>query len=420
MDVLIVGGGGREHAIAKKLSESRRVGRLRCAPGNGGIAEICECVPIKAIDIDAIVSFAKKERIGFVVVAPDDPLALGLVDRLEAAGITAFGPTKAAAEIESSKAFSKKLMSDYGIPTADYRTFSDSDEAIDYIREKGAPIVVKADGLALGKGVSVCPDIEAAEKAVLDMMDGRVFGASGARVVIEDMLEGPEVTVLCFTDGETVVPMPSSQDHKRAFDKNLGPNTGGMGAVSPVPAYTEDIARECMEKIFIPTIRAMKQEGRTFRGVLYFGLMLTKNGPKVIEYNARFGDPEAQAVLSLLETDLLSIFEAVCEGTLGNLDIKWTPGASCGVVLASGGYPGAYETGKKIEGIESAGRMSGTFVYHAGTCRSSGGCLTSGGRVLCVTSTGKSLGEAIKKAYAAADMIYFDGMFRRNDIGNAF
>ncbi len=420
MDVLIIGSGGREHAIAKKLSESGRVERLYCAPGNGGIAELCECAAIKATDIEGIIAFAREKRVGMVVVAPDDPLALGMVDRLGEAGILAFGPTKAAAEIESSKAFSKKLMSDYGIPTAEYGVFSGIDEAVSYIRAKGAPIVVKADGLALGKGVSVCFDIESAEKAARDMMEGGVFGASGRRVVIEEMLEGPEVTVLCFTDGETIVPMPASQDHKRAFDKNRGPNTGGMGAVSPVAAYTDDIAKACMDRIFIPTIRAMKAEGRPFRGVIYFGLMLTKDGPKVIEYNARFGDPEAQAVLSLLESDLLTVFEAVCGGSLAELEIKWKPGAACGVVLASGGYPGGYETGKRIDGIEDANRLNDTFVFHSGTRREPDGYYTCGGRVLCVTSTGETLDEAIESAYRAADLIHFDNMFRRNDIGRAF
>ncbi|MDR3210134.1 MAG: phosphoribosylamine--glycine ligase, partial [Oscillospiraceae bacterium] len=353
MDILIIGSGGREHAICHALAKSPRVSKLYCAPGNGGIAAIAECVDIAATDLDALVRFAAEKRVDYVMVAPDDPLALGLVDRLEAAGIRAFGPRANAAILESSKIFSKSLMEKYGIPTAKYAAFTDADDALAYIRAEGAPIVVKADGLALGKGVVVAKTEDEAVAAVLEMMrDGR-FGASGARVVIEECMSGPEVTVLAFTDGETLVPMLSSQDHKRARDGDEGPNTGGMGAFCPSPNYTPELAARCAETIFRPTVEAMRREGRPFKGVLYFGLMLTPDGPRVVEYNARFGDPEAQAVLSLLDTDLLEIFEAVTDGRLAELDIRWKPGASCCVVMASGGYPGAYEKGKEITGLDA-------------------------------------------------------------------
>ena len=419
MKVLVVGGGGREHAICWKLAQSPRVTELYCAPGNAGIAQVARCVPIPATDVEAMVAWAMEHVIDFVVVAPDDPLALGMVDALEGVGIAAFGPRKDAAVIEASKSFSKELMSKYHIPTARYRAFTQVEPALDYIREQGAPIVVKADGLALGKGVVVAQTVEEAQQAVRDMLEGRKFGDSGARVVIEECMTGPEVTVLAFADGEHLVPMPSSQDHKRAYDHDQGPNTGGMGAISPSPNYTEAVARRCMDEIFLPTLRAMKAEGRPFRGVLYFGLMLTPEGPKVVEYNARFGDPECQAVLSLLDSDLLEIMEACAAGRLDQMNIRWKPGAACCLVLASGGYPLSYQKGYPIFGLEEAGKTA--VVFHAGTAvGSAGGIATNGGRVLGVTATGPSLREAIRRSYDAARHISFTGMHFRTDIGAAF
>ena len=416
MKVLVVGGGGREHAILWALSKSPKVSQLYCAPGNGGIAALAECVPIKATDVAAMVSWAKENAMDFVVVAPDDPLALGMVDALEEAGIPAFGPRANAAIVESSKIFSKELMAKYHIPTAKYQSFTDLDEALAYIRREGAPIVVKADGLALGKGVVVAQTVAEAEEAARSMMADGKFGAAGSRVVIEECMTGPEVTVLCFTDGEHLSPMPPSRDHKRAYDGDKGPNTGGMGAISPAPGYTPEIARRCMEEIFRPTIDALRAEGRPFRGVLYFGLMLTPDGPKVVEYNARFGDPECQAVLSLLESDLMEIFLACRNGTLDQVDVRWTDGAACCLVLASGGYPGKYETGLPITGLEEAGRPA--VVFHAGTKRGEDGqILTSGGRVLGVTATADTLEAAIQKAYESAGAISFPDMHFRTDIG---
>ena len=345
MKVLVVGGGGREHAICWALKKSPKVTELFCAPGNAGISAIATCVPIGATDLDAMVQWAKENAMDLVMVAPDDPLALGMVDAMEAAGIKTFGPHKNAAIIEASKAFSKELMAKYHIPTAKYKTFTDEAEALAYIDQEGAPIVVKADGLALGKGVTVAETVEEAKQAVRDMMEGGKFGASGLTVVIEECMVGPEVTVLCFADGEHLSPMPSSQDHKRAYDGNKGPNTGGMGAFTPSPNYTPEIAERCMKEIFLPTMEAMKAEGRPFKGVIYFGLMLTADGPKVVEYNARFGDPETQAVLYQLDTDLFDIFNACVDGTLADLDIQWKDGAACCLVLASGGYPLSYEKG---------------------------------------------------------------------------
>lgn len=417
MKVLVVGSGGREHAIVWALSKSPRVTELYCAPGNAGIAQQATCVPIGATDVDAMVSWAKENKMDFVVVAPDDPLALGMVDALEQAGIPAFGPRKNAAVIEASKAFSKELMRKYHIPTAKYATFTDMDEAIAYIHAEGAPIVVKADGLALGKGVTVAATEEEAVAAVKEMMEGNKFGASGSTVVIEECMTGPEVTVLCFADGEHISPMPSSQDHKRAYDGNQGPNTGGMGAISPVACYTPDIARRCVEEIFEPTMAAMKAEGRPFQGVIYFGLMLTEEGPKVVEYNARFGDPECQALLMRLDTDLLEILEACVKGTLDQLDIRWKDEAACCLVLASGGYPLAYEKGKPITGLD---QVQDAVVFHAGTAEKDGQIVTNGGRVLGVTALGKGLDKAIQNAYDAAKPIQFDQMHFRTDIGHAF
>ena len=414
MKVLVVGGGGREHAICHALSKSAKVDKIWCAPGNGGIASIAECVDITATKIKKMVAFAKENKPDLVMVAPDDPLALGMVDALEDAGIRAFGPHKNAAIIEGSKSFAKDLMHKYNIPTANYAVFEESSKAIEYIKEQGAPIVVKADGLALGKGVTVAMTEKDAINAVKDAMDGGAFGSAGARVVIEEFLTGPEVSVLAFTDGKTIKTMPSAQDHKRAYDHDKGPNTGGMGAFSPSRMYTDEIAKTCMDTIFRPTIDAMAKEGRTFKGVIYFGLMLTPKGPKVIEYNARFGDPETQAVLSRLETDIFDIFNAVIDGTLENIDIKWSDNAACCVCMASGGYPAKYEKGKVITGLDD---VTDSMVYHAGTKLSDGVMVTNGGRVLGVTANAKTLDEAIKKAYADVKKIHFDGVHFRTDIG---
>jgi phosphoribosylamine--glycine ligase len=416
MNVLIVGSGGREHAICWKLAQSPKVTKLYCAPGNGGIADVATCVDIQATDVDAMVAWAKGNAVDFVVVAPDDPLALGMVDALEAAGIPAFGPRANAAIIEASKVFSKNLMEKYHIPTARYQTFTDMDAALAYVRSQGAPIVVKADGLALGKGVIVAQSVAEAEDAVRAMMADKKFGQAGTRLVIEECMTGPEVTVLAFCDGEHLMCMPSSQDHKRAFDGNQGPNTGGMGAISPSPNYTPEMAQRCMEEIFLPTVAALKAEGRPFQGVLYFGLMLTPKGPKVVEYNARFGDPECQAVLSLLDSDLLDILLACRSGTLDQVDARWNAGAACCLVLASGGYPTAYQKGYPITGIDRASETA--VVFHAGTKRTDSGALvTNGGRVLGVTATGSDLNAAIDGAYAAASHINFQDMHFRRDIG---
>lgn len=419
MKVLVVGGGGREHAIIRKLKEAKAAPRLYCAPGNGGIAADAECVPIKATDVQAMVEWAVQNAIDYVVVAPDDPLALGMVDALAEKGIPAFGPNKAAARIEASKVFSKNLMKKYGIPTARYETFSDAESARAYIRAQDKyPVVVKADGLALGKGVLICKDEAAAMAAVKSMMEDGAFGASGSRVVVEEFLTGPEVSVLSFTDGQTVVPMVSSMDHKRALDGDEGLNTGGMGTIAPNPYYTPEIAQVCMRTIFLPTIEAMCSEGCPFQGCLYFGLMLTPDGPKVIEYNCRFGDPETQVVLPLLEGDLLEIMQATTNGTLAGVPVKWKDAYAACVVLASGGYPQTYESGKRITGLVD-GQLPGgeATVFHAGTRLEGGELVTAGGRVLGVTAVAETLLAAVKDAYAAADHIHFEGMHKRSDIG---
>ncbi|OUN04629.1 phosphoribosylamine--glycine ligase [Flavonifractor sp. An92] len=419
MNVLVVGGGGREHAIVWALSKSPKVTGLFCAPGNAGIAQLAQCVDVKATDVSGMVAWAKEHHMDFVVVAPDDPLALGMVDALEEAGIPAFGPRENAAVIEASKAFSKDLMAKYHIPTAKHRTFTELDAALSYIEEQGAPIVVKADGLALGKGVVVAQTVEEAKEAAKSMMADGKFGAAGACVVIEECMTGPEVTVLAFCDGEHLVTMPASQDHKRAFDGNQGPNTGGMGAIAPVACYSPEVAKRCEAEIFRPTVAAMAAEGRPFQGVIYFGLMLTPQGPKVVEYNARFGDPECQAVLSLLDSDLMDIFEACRSGKLDQVDVRWKDGAACCLVLASGGYPASYPKGLPITGLEEAGKSA--VVFHAGTARNEAGdIVTNGGRVLGVTAVAVDLEGAIAKAYAAAKPIHFDGMHFRTDIGHAF
>ncbi len=418
MNILVVGGGGREHAIIRKLKESKRVSKIFAAPGNGGISADAECVSIKATDIAGMVAFAKENQIDFAVVAPDDPLVLGMVDAFEAEGIPTFGPNKAAAIIEGSKVFSKDLMKKYGIPTAKYEVFDDPQQAIDYIKaEDSYPAVIKADGLALGKGVIIAEDFAQAEAAVRSMMEDKIFGESGSHVVVEEFLTGPEVSVLAFTDSKVVKPMISSKDHKRVFDGDKGLNTGGMGTIAPNPYYTPDIAETCMKEIFLPTIEAMKKEGRPFKGCLYFGLMLTPKGPKVIEYNCRFGDPETQVVLPLLETDLLEVFEAVYEERLAELDIQWKSGAAACVIMASGGYPQKYPTGLAIEGLDEGGQVAAATVYHAGTRREDGQYLTAGGRVLGVTAIGSDRADALKKAYAAVEGIRFESCHYRKDIG---
>lgn len=417
MKVLIIGGGGREHALAWKIAQSPLVDKLYCAPGNGGIAALAQCVPIKAMDIEGAVSFAKSEQIDLVVVAPDDPLAAGMVDALDEAGIRAFGPGKSAAFIESSKAFSKDLMKKYGIPTAGYEVFDNINAAIAYLSDSTYPTVVKADGLALGKGVVIAQNFEEASRAVHDMMSEKVFGSAGDRIVIEEFLTGPEVSILAFTDGKTVVPMVSSQDHKRALDNDMGLNTGGMGTFSPSQLYTDELNSFCMENIFIPTIEAMNSENRKFKGVLYFGLILTASGPKVLEYNARFGDPETQVVLPRLKTDIINIFNAVIDERLDSVKIEWEDNAAVCVILASGGYPGKYRTGLEITGVEEAEKDPSVVVFHAGTRLESGKYLTAGGRVLGVTAVGDSMNSAREKAYAAAGRINFAGMHYRRDIG---
>lgn len=414
MDILVVGGGGREHAVIKALNKSRRSGKIYALPGNGGIAEDAECFPVKATDIEGIVRFARERKVDFAVVTPDDPLVLGCVDALEAAGIPCFGPTKDAAVIEGSKVFSKELMKKYGIPTAKSETFSEPEAAVAYLKNAPYPAVIKADGLALGKGVVIAQNFEEAEAAVKNMMVDHVFGASGSRILVEEFLTGPEVSVLSFTDGNIVVPMLSSMDHKRAKDGDEGLNTGGMGTVAPNPYYTEEIAKECMEQIFLPTIRAMKAEGRTFKGCLYFGLMLTKDGPKVIEYNCRFGDPETQVVLPLLTSDLLEIMLAVRGGTLREDMVRFREGAACCVVLASEGYPQKYETGFEIALPETGPNED---IYIAGARKQGEKLVTSGGRVLGAVATAEDLPRAVEAAYALAGRISFQNAYMRHDIG---
>ena len=421
MKILTVGGGGREHAIITALSRSPKVDKLYAAPGNGGISALAECFPVKATDIDGIVDLAKKLNPDYVFVAPDDPLVMGMVDKLNEAGFKTFGPKANAAILEGSKVFSKALMKKYGIPTAEYETFTDADKAIAYIKEKNSyPAVIKCDGLALGKGVIIAENEEQAENAVKSMLLDGKFGKSGSEIVIEEYLTGPEVTVLAFTDGKTVKPMVSSMDHKRAYDNDKGLNTGGMGTIARNPLYTHEKQAECMEKIFLPTIKAMEKEGRPFKGCIYFGLMLTPKGAKVIEYNCRFGDPETQVVLPLLETDLVDIMEAVWEEKLDSLDVKWSDKACACVVMASGGYPEKYETGKEIGGLDEKGQCKGhkdVYVYHAGTKLENGKYLTSGGRVLGVTATDETLQGALDKAYAAVREISFEKAHYRTDIG---
>lgn len=418
MKILVIGSGGREHAIVRKLKESPLVEALYCAPGNGGISRDAECFPVNAMDKEGMLALAQEKQVDLVFVAPDDPLAAGMVDFLEEAGIPCFGPNAAAAQIEASKVFSKNLMKRYGIPTAQYEVFADPAAALAYCQAQGKyPVVIKADGLALGKGVVIAQNQEEAKAALHSIMEDKIFGESGAQVVVEEFLTGPEVSVLAFTDGKTLKPMVSSMDHKRAFDGDKGPNTGGMGTISPNPFYTEEVAKRCMEEIFQPTVEAMKAEGRPFKGCLYFGLMLTPDGPKVIEYNSRFGDPETQVVLPRLKTDLAQIVEAVAQEKLAEVDIQWDERACACVVMASGGYPGSYPKGLEIHGLDAEGQAQGVTVYHAGTKLEDGKFLTNGGRVLGVTALGDTLEEALDKAYAGVEKIAFTGAMFRRDIG---
>lgn len=417
MKVLVVGGGGREHALIRKIKESPKVDSVACCPGNGGISYDAECYNVSATDIDGVVKLAGDIKADFVVVAPDDPLVAGMVDALNKAGFATFGPTADAAIIEGSKVFSKALMLKYNIPTAQYKVFDKAEDVIAYLKEKNEfPAVIKADGLALGKGVIIPENLEDAIAGVKEIMEDKIFGESGNNVVVEEFLTGPEVSVLAFTDGKCVKPMVSSMDHKRALDGDKGLNTGGMGTVSPNPYYTDEVAKECMEKIFIPTINAMNSEGRTFKGCLYFGLMITPKGPKVIEYNCRFGDPETQVVLPRLKTDIMDIFEAINKGTLSELDIEWSDEACACVIMASGGYPKSYPKGIEITGLDN-GQLDGVTVYHAGTAIKDSKLVTSGGRVLGVTALGNTLEEALKKSYDAVGKINFENAHYRKDIG---
>ena len=414
MNIIVIGSGGREHAIIKKLRESKEIDKIYALPGNGGMTE-AECVSIGAKDIPAVVDFAKTHDIGFAVVAPDDPLVLGMVDELEKVGIPCFGPEKKAAIIEGSKVFSKNLMKKYGIPTAAYETFGTAEEAREYIKTAPMPIVIKADGLALGKGVLICKTRDEAFEALHEIMEDKMFGESGSHVVIEEFLEGPEVSVLSFTDGKTVIPMVSSMDHKRAGNNDTGLNTGGMGTVAPNPYYTTEVAQRCMKEIFLPTVDAMNKEGRTFKGCLYFGLMITKDGPKVIEYNCRFGDPETQVVLPLLDSDLFTIMKAVHDGKLAETEIKWKNEYACCVIKASRGYPQKYETGFEITVPEKLKHNAEVFI--AGAKMKDGRLVTSGGRVLGVTATAATLKDAVKNAYEAAEDVKFENEYMRDDIG---
>lgn len=414
MKILVIGGGGREHAVVKAIKKNPKAEKIWVLPGNGGMAADAECVPGNAKDVKAVADFAAAHGVDFAVVTPDDPLVLGAVDELESRNIRCFGPRKNAAIIEGSKVFAKELMKKYGIPTAAYETFSDREAALRYVKKAPLPAVIKADGLALGKGVIIAPTREEAAAAVDSMMKEKIFGESGAKIVVEEFLTGPEVSVLCFTDGKCIKPMVSSMDHKRAGDGDTGLNTGGMGTVAPNPYYTEKIAAECMEKIFLPTVDAMNREGRTFKGCLYFGLMLTENGPKVIEYNCRFGDPETQVVLPLLKSDLLEIMLAVAEERLSETEVKFSDGAACCVVMASEGYPSKYQTGFPISLPETGADEE---IYIAGAKAEGGKLLTSGGRVLGAVAKAKDLKTAVEKAYRLSDKIHFENAYRRGDIG---
>ena len=417
MNVLLVGSGGREHAIVWKSSQSEKIDKLYCAPGNAGISEDAICVPIGAMEFDKLIAFAKENAIDLTVIGMDDPLVGGIVDAFEAEGLRVFGPRKNAAIIEGSKAFSKELMKKYGIPTANYETFDNYDAAVAYVKDQDMPIVLKADGLALGKGVIICNTLMEALDGLKEIMVDKKFGASGNKVVIEEFLTGQEISVLSFCDGKTVKPMVSAQDHKRALDGDKGLNTGGMGTFSPSRIYTDEIAEECMKTIFQPTVDAMAKEGREFKGVLYFGLMLTEKGMRVIEYNARFGDPEAQVVLPRLKTDLIDVMEHCIDGTLDEIDVEWSNNAAVCVILASGGYPQSYEKGYEITGLDYVKGTNDLIAFHAGTALKDGKFVTNGGRVLGITGIGKTLDEAIVKAYKGVLLVDFEKKHFRKDIG---
>ena len=419
MKVLIVGSGGREHAIAWKVAQSPRVDKIYCAPGNAGIEEYAECVDIKAMEFDALAAFAKEKGIDLTVVGMDDPLVGGIVDVFEAQGLRVFGPRKNAAILEGSKAFSKDLMKKYNIPTAAYENFTDPQAALEYLKTSKFPIVLKADGLALGKGVLICNSYEEAEAGVREIMTDKKFGSAGNCMVIEEFMTGREVSVLSYVDGKTIKPMTSAQDHKRAGDGDTGLNTGGMGTFSPSPFYTEEVDEFCRKYIYQPTVDAMAAEGREFKGIIFFGLMLTEDGPKVLEYNARFGDPEAQVVLPRMKTDIVDVFEACIDGTLDQIDLQFEDNAAVCVVLASDGYPVSYKKGYLIEGLETFKGKDGYYVFHAGTAKGKDGIVTNGGRVLGVTATGPDLKAARKNAYEAVDWVNFENKYYRNDIGKA-
>lgn len=414
MKILVVGGGGREHAIIWKLLQNKDITEIHCTPGNGGISDVAVCKDISATDLVGIAAYVQQERFDLVIVAPDDPLYMGLVDKLNAMGIRAFGPTKRAAEIEGSKVYAKELMKNYGIPTAAYEVFSEADSATAYVKTCKLPVVVKADGLALGKGVIICRTVQQALDALQHIMIDKSFGEAGNRVVIEEFIKGPEVSVLSFCDGKTILPMASAQDHKRAYDNDKGPNTGGMGTFSPSPKYTPQVQKLVEETIIRPTVDALNAEGRSFKGIIFFGLMLTSNGPKLLEYNARFGDPEAQVVLPRLKNDLLDVMNAVIDGTLDQIELEWDDRSAVCVVMASGGYPGKYSKGVKITGLTDT---EDAIVFHAGTAKKDGRYITNGGRVLGITALGKDINEAREKAYNAVGKITFDGAQYRKDIG---
>ncbi len=417
MRVLVIGGGGREHALVWKISQSPKVTEVFCAPGNAGTAELATNVPIPADQIDQLIAFAEEKEIGLTVVGPEQPLVMGIVDRFQEKGLRVFGPTALAAELEGSKAFSKDIMKKYGLPTAEYETFTAHDEALKYLEKETGPIVVKASGLAAGKGVILCRNAEEGRSAVDTIMKDKSFGDAGDKVVIEEFLEGQEVSVLAFTDGNSVLLLDSAQDHKAALDGDLGPNTGGMGAFSPAPVFTDLLRQKVRDKIMFPLIRAMKTEGRPYQGILYAGLMLTALGPKILEFNARFGDPETQPLLVRMESDIVPLFEACIDGTLNQCDLKWKPESSVCVVMAAKGYPGSYEKGKEISGLDEAGALPDVVVFHAGTKEAGGKVFTHGGRVLGVTATGADTSSAIKKAYEAVAKIKWDGIHYRKDIG---
>lgn len=419
MKVLIVGGGGREHAIAASVAKSKRADKIYCAPGNAGIGQIAECVPIGAMEFDKIVAFAKEKEIDLTIVGMDDPLVGGLVDELEAAGLRAFGPRKNAAVLEGSKAFSKDLMKKYNIPTAAYETFDDPLTALGYLETARMPVVLKADGLALGKGVLICNTLEEAKEGVKTIMEDKKFGTAGNRMVIEEFMTGREVSVLSFVDGKTIRIMSSAQDHKRALDGNQGLNTGGMGTFSPSPFYTKEVDAFCREHIYQATVDAMAAEGRPFQGIIFFGLMLTENGPRVLEYNARFGDPEAQVVLPRMKNDILDVIDACIDGTLDQVELQFEDNAAVCVILASDGYPLSYEKGFPIKGLERFGKEDGYYCFHAGTKLTEVGIVTNGGRVLGVTALGATLQEARSNAYTAAEWVDFDNKYMRRDIGKA-